>query len=806
MGKHILLFFFIAFGLWGQNLKIKGKVIDAETSTPLSFAKVVINNGKVVVGTDMKGEFEALVPKDKNIIIEISYVGYEPYKEVISEVQGEVLERTFKLKPEGTELEEVVVSASKFEQKLEEISISIETMKPKQVDIQASAEITASIQQLPGITVYKEQPSIRGSSGYTYGAGSRVITMLNGLPLISPDRQHALFYMLPTDNIKTIEVVKGASSVLYGTGAMGGVINVITDEPSSELKGSWRTRMIVYDAPGNKRADWDGRSAANDKSTHLFLSKKFFDRLGVAFQTDLISESGYIKEGFTKRFRTIGMFTYDFKKIQGLKFKLLGQYYDDSTGTVLAWRNYPDSALIAGRGMLSYQRVARLHIDPSISYTNANGNRHLLQARYFYLKNDVAGPQRGMSSLLYSEYQHIRRFGEKVKAIGGVNYTRNYVNADSVFGEAYSDQMAVFAQVEMKIGERLNVSLGARYQYEKITGEEIQDSFVPLPDGTKQLIATRLPAKSQVTMNEPIFRSGFTYKFTESTFMRASVGQALRSPSVAERFTATQAGAIIVLPNPDIKLERGYAGELGIKQLYKFGKIKGFIDLAAFAMNFTNMVEFYVDTNAIKQGVVAFTSQNVANAHITGIEFNFNSSGKFGRFGYYWTGGFTYTNPIDKNGNPEVEGDREEIIDSVGINFIRAVIGAPAQFPVDRPVTLKYRNKIMVRSSLELSYKKVSFTTLYRYNSHIINVDKLFLVDLGKYLPNISNRLFPGTYEFRKTHNKGWHEFDFILAFKPTEKDVISFHVFNAFNAEYTAIPGTLIPQRRFGLQYKKMF
>ncbi len=802
----ILFILLISAITYGQKITLKGKVIDAETKTPLSFAKVIINNGEIVLGTDLEGKFEAIISKTP-IILEVTYVGYDTYRDTIKEAKSNFIEKTIELKPEGTELEEVVVSASKFEQKADEITISIQTVKPKQVDIQASAEITAAIQQIPGVTVNKDQPSIRGSSGYTYGAGSRVITMLNGIPHISPDRQHALFYMLPTDNIKTIEVVKGASSVLYGTGAMGGIINVITDEPSNTPKGSWRTRLIVYDAPRNKRADWDGRSAAYETSTHFFYSKKFFDKLGVFMQSDLIYESGYIKEAYTKRARVIGELTYDVKKIPGLKFSLLGQYYVDSSGTVLAWNGYPDSALIAGPGMLSYQKIIRWHVDPTISYTTPAGNRHLFKSRYFYFENMVSGPQSGMASLLFAEYQHIRQISEKVRGIGGVNYTRNYTKADSVFGTAYSDQLAAFLQLEAKIGERLRLSLGTRYQYEKITGSEVIDSFVPSPDGFgKKLIAERKDPTSKVTMNQPVFRGGINYKATNSTFIRASIGQGLRSPSVAERYTATQAGAIIVLPNPNIKIERGYTAELGVKQLYKFGRVKGFIDAAAFMMQFYNMVEFYVDSSAIKKGVVAFTSQNVADANITGFEINFNSNARWNKFGFYWTGGFTYTNPIDRNGNPEIEGDNPKIIDSVAVNFIKALIGVPAQFPVDRPVTLKYRNKIMIRSSLELSYGKVSFTTLYRYNSHIVNVDKIFLVDLGKYLNNPPNRLFPDVADFRKTHNKGWHEFDFILAFKPTKKDIITFHVFNAFNAEYMAIPGTLIKQRRFGLQYKKMF
>ena len=224
------------------------------------------------------------------------------------------------------------------------------------------------------------------------------------------------------------------------------------------------------------------------------------------------------------------------------------------------------------------------------------------------------------------------------------------------------------------------------------------------------------------------------------------------------------------------------------------------------------MVEFYVDTlQLVQRRQVAFSAQNIAQAEIRGIEAEFVLQWRLGRFWQMqWQGGYTFVEPRDRGGNPFFEGD-DQAIDSISIALFQAVLGfypKDRPFPIDRPPTLKYRSKHMLRSSLTLNYKTWNLTVNYRYNSHIVNVDMLFLVDMKRLIPTIpdSLRFFPDTYEFRKQHRKGWHVVDVILTHAITPKDKISFHVFNLLNTEYMPIPGTLIPQRSFALQYKKVF
>ena len=85
------------------------------------------------------------------------------------------------------ELGTVVVSAGKFEQKIEETTVSMEVIKPSLIENKNTTNIQTAIEQVPGVTITDGQANIRGGSGWSYGAGTRVQVMVDDMPLISGD-------------------------------------------------------------------------------------------------------------------------------------------------------------------------------------------------------------------------------------------------------------------------------------------------------------------------------------------------------------------------------------------------------------------------------------------------------------------------------------------------------------------------------------------------------------------------------------------------------------------------------------------
>ena len=85
---------------------------------------------------------------------------------------------------------------------------------------------------------------------------------------------------------------------------------------------------------------------------------------------------------------------------------------------------------------------------------------------------------------------------------------------------------------------------------------------------------------------------GLNYQIAEGTFIRSSWGQGYRFPSMAELFVTTNVSDIEIFPNPELRSEKGWSSEIGLKQAVQFGKFRSFIDIAAFIMRYDDMMEF----------------------------------------------------------------------------------------------------------------------------------------------------------------------------------------------------------------------
>jgi len=841
---------------FAQQIKIKGLVADQD-GVPLPFANVQVEAQEKGALTNMDGYYELTIESKELIVVKFSYSGYPDVTREVKNPTGDIsLDVT--MSAATTDVVEIE-SAAKIKQNLNELSISTMTLNTKQIDVQASTNLISTLEQTPGITINKDQPSIRGSSGYTYGAGSRVIALLDGLPMLGANRSSVTFDMLPTDNIAQIEVIKGASSVLYGSGGMGGVINVVTKEPSTKARMSFRSLVRFYDTPPTPPAPWDttsrplydfdGRSGAINASLHFFYAKKFkkVDPAGatndfdLTTQLDLIKQTGYIAEAFSNRVRALVMMKYHVRKgpLRGLDFGANVQTSFDSTATVLYFAGYPAGQLQAGTTP-SYQWLPRYVIDPYLNYVTDNGDRFLYRGRWFRGVDSVGTGQSGVSDLHYHEFQWIKNFSflgrgtRNFTTIVGGNWMRNQVDYPTTFGQAYGDQFSAFAQAELKFikdkkdttQHRLNVSLGARWQFETMQGRDITQDTIVNGELIKSPTLTYKPFGSA---GRPIFRAGANYRLGQATYFRASWGQGVRSPSVAERFTSTAGGGVLVSPNPDVAIEEGYTAEIGVRQLFKFGNPqgrsdwKGFVDVSGFTMQFQQLVEFQLDRTPPVSGGFYFNAQNLGEASITGVEGIFQIDGRIGQNFYVGlNGGVTWINPINKKGAKVLDNNDDGVLNTnpdFGTIFDpRRPDGTPLQnldgtfnsaedealytaIINDQPYTLKYRNNLLVRLSGFVSYKNVTLTVNHRYTSFMTNVDRLFFL-----VPGLSEAA-----RFRQFDRDrgGYHLFDAIFSYNiktPKVNNIISFHCFNIFNVSYFTIPGTMGEQRSFALQYKIEF
>lgn len=781
MIRTITLALILISGIFGPLVgqTLTGTITDISSGDPLVGATVAVPTMGIGTYTDENGKFSLEIPGQRAVSVRISYTGYIA-QTVDVNLTGDQTELTIELSSEDFTTNDVVITATKgFGQKQSDVTVSIAVVKPQSIDLQATPNVSKVINQIPGVDNQDGQINIRGSSGYAYGVGSRVMVTLDGLPLLTGDAGQATLDLIPVDNIAQVEVMKGASSVLYGSAALGGVINVITADPGPTPKTRVRTRGGFYGTPRNQALDWDGDRNAWYASTHIFHTRQAgpFD---LTFQTDLIKETGYRQGTDTERFRGLLLTKYRPKSIPGLTFGLNISGRVDSSGAMLYWNSYyPDTTEVNGETVVTggaltpttdaggYRRQisAFMAIDPTIKYLTKNGNLFWYRGRLLRNTNQNNSGQSSRNWISYNDFLYQTTISDNINWVSGATYSYSVANGDSLYGGRHpGNSLGVYTQLDGKFGP-LTTSLGLRYETVKID---------------------TLPRESR-----PIVRVGANLAIWPGANLRASFGQAFRVPTVAERFANTAGGGVLIEPNPTIQSESGYSLEAGFRQGYQFGdgknKGSGYLDVAVFRMDYDNMVEF--GTTGFSLSGATFSSVNVANARIDGIEITTLNTYEFGKWFVNLSGGITLTDPQNLNAVPE-----ENQINLAQYQYPQQLIFAINDLTnpdlSDAPATLKYRPRRLFRASSSVGYGRFGLTGNFRYRSFIEAVDQYLFVVVTDYA------------DFRDLYPNGEFVIDLIGSVDLTENSQLSLTVDNVTNTEYLIIPGYLAPQRSFTLQY----
>lgn len=766
---------------------IKGVIKDQLTGEPIIGATAILSNGKGGV-SDIDGKFTILTPPGA-YKLKVKFIGYNEQEQSVTLTKdGEVLELEIALK-EGNQLEDVVVSSGKYEQNIGEVPVSIAIIKPRLINNKAITTPEDIIKQIPGVQMMESQVSIRGGSGFSYGSGSRVLLMVDDIPMLAGDANDVKWPSLPLENLEQMEVIKGASSVLYGSSALNGVINMRTAWPTDKPKTKINISNGLYShAFGTQKGRTiDGRDTIlhrNDQtwwngsqyyvSGNFMHSRRIKDNFDLVLGGNFLTDEGYKEGADEHRFRLNVKTRWRSKKYDGLSYGINASHTNGRGNLFFLWKG-ADSVLVPQGGTdtstttLSHYTSYRTNIDPYIVYYDSVGRKHSLRGRYYNTKNVNNTSQGSTANSFYVEYQFQQHYKKDYTLTAGfMEYYTGVVS--QLYGQHNSNNIAVFAQGDKKL-KRFNFTAGMRVEHFRI--DTVSTKTAP------KFLFDTIPVK-------PVFRFGTTYQAAEATFFRASYGEGYRFPSIAEKYISTFVGGLSIFPNPQVTPETGWSAEVGIKQGFKIKKFKGYLDVAGFVTEYHNMMEFrfgfYTHSGQQwDQATMGYPhlsnygaqSRNVSNARISGTEITVVGSGNIGKVGVNILAGYTYLNPISLNTDSVY---RATFSDSVNI--------------------LKYRYKHMAKCDIEFTYKKFALGASGRYNSFMQNVDQTF-VD-----PIIGNLILPGYAAYRDARRIGDFVMDARFSFKMSSSNKLAFLVNNVFNREYSNRPGNVLPPRTFIVQY----
>lgn len=744
----LLLFSLFPILLSAQQIILNGIIRDGKTLERLAFTNIIIDDQEGS-SSDSEGTYNLELSPGTHSV-SFAHLGYQTYIMTAEDYKaGVVYIRDIFLHPVPLLLRDVVVSAGRYEQQIANTTVSMQVLKAEQIENNLSFDLAQSLEKVPGVDVIDGQANIRSGSGWSYGAGSRVLVLVDDLPLLSPDAADAKWNLLPIENISQVEILKGASSALYGSSALNGVINIRTAWPGEEPVTKASLLSGVYFNPARKELIWDSERIPVFGGAQ-FLHARRFKNLDFVLSANAFNDPGYRQHNYQARIRVNTKIRYRDPKIKGLDYGLSASLMHLNMSDFLLWRDADSGAWIPNPGAISPTRGYRAYIDPFINYYAADGSKHQIRTRFFNTVNNFpTDPDKeNKASQLFAEYQFNKRISN-TELSGGLSGT--YAGSEArLYGDHTYQNLAIFGQADKKF-DRLSLSFGGRWEYFSLDKE---------------------------SESRPVFRTGVNYQIAEYTFLRGSFGQGFRFPSIAEKYITTSVGGLNVFPNPALGSEDGWNAEIGVRQAYQFGLIQGYVDVAAFWTEYKNMMEFsfgfydtltYLPTNEYFSIYnMGFQSQNIGNARIAGIEISTLGQGKIGPLELYYMLGYTFTDPVDQNTDSLYRAGK-----SVEDNI------------------LKYRYRHSFDADLSIEYKAFSLGMSFVWHSYMECVDQIF-VD-----PILGQFILPGYADYREQHmNEAYTVSDLRIGVMMHKNFRTSLMLKNIFNRENSGRPGDIRPPR----------
>lgn len=756
---------FCSSPILAQNILLSGKVLDVETREELVGAAIRLGNQGTT--SNAKGEFMFTYnPNDTaNNYLVVTYIGYENKVVPLKHVSPNTVLAIF-MHPVNKLLNMTLVTAGRYEQSVKRQMVSTELIQPYLIQNKNTTNMDKLLDQIPSVNMIDGQINIRSGSGWTYGIGSRVMVLVDEMPFLTGDAGQVKWNFVPVENVQQVEVVKGASSVLYGSSALSGIVHFRTELATEKPITRFSAFTGVYSAPQRSSLVWNKNVLKQYGASGFHSFKK--NNLQVAISGNYLRDEGYRMGEDDNRLRLTTNFKYTTKN----KVKLglnMGTLVSNGASFLL-WESYEKGYTILDSQITTTKSV-NFYADPSVQFFTGS-YKHVVRGRMMYISNDITNPdptvnQDNSSKNFYSEYQ-VQRFltGLNMALTAGLVSSMNYSKSPLYSGIQESKNQALFLQVDEALTRRLNLSVGARYEYFNMNGEK---------------------------ESKPVFRAGANFEAAKFTFIRASFGQGYRFPSIAERYVQTNVGLLNIFPNPNLKSETGYNAELGIKQGFAIKGVKGFVDLAGFYTRYKNMIDFNLGVwkpitdpfNPFPS--LGFKSLNIGETQIAGVDFSINGEGFIGKVKLQTLFGYTYTNPIMLDPNYVYA------IDSVGNPYTYRNTRS------DSSDVLKYRFKHLLKWDVQLSYQKWQLGYSLRYNSAIQNVDAAFVtVPLTSFIKGVS--------EARAANANGNFVVDMRVGYQFTKHMKLALILSNLLNAEIMTRPADLRPPRLSVIQFSYVF
>ncbi|MDZ7361524.1 MAG: TonB-dependent receptor [candidate division KSB1 bacterium] len=600
---------------------ISGQVYDAETQEPLAAVNVFLDSLLIGAVSESDGKFVLRYIQPGAYRLVASRLGYKTYEGTIAVAPGKLVAHQIALLPAELNGEAVTVTATRREQTAQMAPASVVILNARDLRERSVVTFDQALEMVPGISIHRasgisvQSLSIRGSSDVAGGGvGNRVLLMIDGRPALTSDSGGALWSLVPTNFIDHIEVVKGPFSSLYGSTAMGGVINVITRRPAYRALTTVDLGYGFFDKPAPALR----YTERTPQQSQIELSHSGHrGRFSYLLNLSRKQSDGHTENTAYEFYNVYGKALYDFRQNRNLEFSFgLGKVENDYPHTWLFDQRF-EPPVQPFRVTPGYRddRQRKTNYSLDLHYWAVPSPRLKYASRFYFYRNHARSLFNENDPLgLIPDNQPfgLKTIVEADKAgnitqidyylsdhhylITGFDLQADHVDSspDTVmYGNRQVNNVAIYAQDEIAMTPKMTATVGLRYDWNHLVNGVTQRQLSP--------------------------KLAFVYRPQDELALRLLLGQAFRSPSIAERFFQRElGGGTQFKPNPNLKPERlDFSLETGWRWRWRDAVE---IDIAYFRYHYRDML-YWIEISA-EEGVLytLFQVRNLNRALMQGLE------------------------------------------------------------------------------------------------------------------------------------------------------------------------------------------
>lgn len=558
----ISLLIIITGGINAQNKSIKG--IISNNNIPIPFANVIIDGTTIGTSSDENGKFTLNKANDKSFKLIVSAIGYKTAHVTIKASGNNTEFIKINLIEASEALEEMVVTGTLKAIQRSESPVPVEIYSTTFLKKNPTANLFEALQNVNGV-----RPQINcnvcntGDIHINGLEGPYTLVLIDGMPIVSGLSTVYGLSGIPNSLIKQIEVVKGPASSLYGSEAVGGLINIIT-------KNAIETPRLSVDV---FTTSWGEVNL--DIGTKLKLGKK----------TDMLVGANYFNyskpidnnsDNFTDLTLQHKISLFQKLSVERKVNRILSVagrfYYEDRWGGDMRWTpEFRGGDSIYGESIYTrryevlgkYQLPIKQKMMLSFSYTNHDQNSVYGNTKY------LAKQKIGFTQLTWdvTKQKHDMLFGTALR----YNFYDDNTTATANLDTNNPDEVvipSVFAQDEIQFSKKNSLLLGLRYDYDKRHGSILTP------------------------------RAAYRYKISDNDIFRINVGTGFRVVNLFTEEHAALTGSRDVVIAEELKPEQSINANINyLKKIYSSNGLFVSLDISAFYTHFNNVIIPDYDTN-----------------------------------------------------------------------------------------------------------------------------------------------------------------------------------------------------------------